>query len=75
MNREGKPALDPKIKAKMQAPIIDAFERGSTAYADTALVGNDGVIDPRDTRDVLGMAISVAMNAPKMGTGYGVFRM
>jgi len=75
LKREGKPPLDPKIKAKMQAPIIDAFERGATAYADTALVGNDGVIDPRDTRDVLGMAISIAMNAPKMNTGYGVFRM
>ena len=43
------PLLDPRvviqIKAKMQAPIINAFEKMSTAYADTSAVGDDGIIE------------------------------
>jgi len=75
LKREGKPPLTKEVKDMMQAPIIEAFESGSTAYADTSSVGDDGIIDPRDTRDVLGMAISISLNAPKVDTQYGVFRM
>ena len=36
---------------------------------------DDGVIDPVDTRNVLGLSISAALNAPKVDTKFGVFRM
>ncbi len=48
----------------------------ATAYHSTAEIWDDGIIDPRDTRDVLGMAISAALNSdPEPDRGYGVFRM
>jgi len=41
----------------------------------SARLWDDGVIDPTDTRDVLGLAISASLNAPIEETRYGVFRM
>ena len=46
----------------------------SDLYA-SARLWDDGVIDPADTRDVLGLAISASLNAPIEETRYGVFRM
>jgi 3-methylcrotonyl-CoA carboxylase beta subunit len=75
LKREGKPPLSKEQIEMMQEPIIDAFESTNSAYHSTANVFDDGVIDPRHTRDTLGMAISISLNAPKMTNGYGVFRM
>mmetsp|Transcript_34247 Transcript_34247/g.67426 ORF Transcript_34247/g.67426 Transcript_34247/m.67426 type:complete len:1185 (-) Transcript_34247:312-3866(-) len=75
LKREGKPPLSDKMKKMMQAPIIKQFEAGSTAYDSTRAVFDDGIIDPRDTRDVLAQAISISLNAPYPNNGYGVFRM
>ncbi|MED6296890.1 MAG: hypothetical protein VX828_01185, partial [Candidatus Thermoplasmatota archaeon] len=36
---------------------------------------DDGIIDPRDTRDILGLAISASLNAPMPETDFGIFRM
>ena len=44
-------------------------------YYSTARLWDDGIIDPRDTRDVLGLAISASLNAPMPETDYGIFRM
>ncbi|MEY2818954.1 MAG: hypothetical protein RL275_2417, partial [Chloroflexota bacterium] len=41
----------------------------------SARLWDDGVIDPVDTRQVLGLALSVVLNAPKEDGGFGVFRM
>ena len=62
------------------APIRDAFEQQvegeSTALFATGRIWDDGIIDPRDTRTVLTMALSAVHSAPVQGTsGYGVFRM
>ena len=51
------------------------YEEESNPYYSTARLWDDGVIDPRDTRDVLGLCISASLNAPMPDTGYGVFRM
>ena len=51
------------------------YERESSPYYSTGRLWDDGVIDPRDTRDVLGLSISASLNAPMPETGYGVFRM
>ncbi|MGH9056884.1 MAG: acyl-CoA carboxylase subunit beta [Acidimicrobiales bacterium] len=56
--------------------IEDQIERESHAFFVTARLYDDGVIDPRDTRTVLGMALSAAHSAPVAGRrGFGVFRM
>ena len=51
------------------------YERESSPYYSSARLWDDGVIDPRDTRDVLGLSISASLNAPMPETRYGVFRM
>ena len=51
------------------------YEEESNPYYSTARLWDDGVIDPQDTRDVLGLCISASLNAPMPDTGYGVFRM
>jgi len=58
-----------------KAPIRDQYERQGHPYYATARLWDDGVIDPADTRRVLGLAISTAMNAPIEKGQFGVFRM
>ncbi len=56
-------------------PIIDQFEhQGHPLYA-SARLWDDGIIDPRKTRDVLGLSLSATLNAPIGETRFGVFRM
>ena len=58
-----------------KAPIRDRYETEGSPYHATAQMWDDGVIDPVQTRDVLGLAISAALNAPIPKTRFGVFRM
>ena len=53
----------------------EQYERQGHPYYASARLWDDGVIDPADTRRVLGLAISAAMNAPIERQNYGVFRM
>jgi 3-methylcrotonyl-CoA carboxylase beta subunit len=55
--------------------LREQYERQGQPYYATARLWDDGVIDPRDTRDVLGLALSAAGNAPLAEVRYGVFRM
>jgi len=56
-------------------PILDKYSEEGNAYYSTARLWDDGVIDPADTRMVLALGISAAMNAPREETRFGVFRM
>jgi 3-methylcrotonyl-CoA carboxylase beta subunit len=56
-------------------PIRDQYEQQGHPYYATARLWDDGVIDPAQTRTVLGLAISACANAPLEEVGYGVFRM
>jgi 3-methylcrotonyl-CoA carboxylase beta subunit len=56
-------------------PIRDQYERQGHPYYASARLWDDGIIDPRDTRDVLGLGISASLNAPIEKTDFGVFRM
>jgi 3-methylcrotonyl-CoA carboxylase beta subunit len=56
-------------------PIREQYEVQGHPYYASARLWDDGVIDPRDTRRVLGLAISAALNAPIEATRFGVFRM
>jgi 3-methylcrotonyl-CoA carboxylase beta subunit len=56
-------------------PIRDQYEHQGNPYYSTARLWDDGVIDPLDTRMVLGLALSACANAPLPEPRYGVFRM
>jgi 3-methylcrotonyl-CoA carboxylase beta subunit len=58
-----------------KAPIRQKYEDEGNPYYATARLWDDGVIDPVQTRDVLGLAISASLNAPIPDTPFGVFRM
>ncbi len=56
-------------------PIREMYEREGSPYFSTARLWDDGIIDPADTRRVLGLALSAALNAPMGERGFGLFRM
>ncbi|HET9577860.1 MAG TPA: carboxyl transferase domain-containing protein [Usitatibacter sp.] len=58
-----------------KAPIREQYERQGHPYYATARLWDDGVIDPADTRRVLGLALDVVAQSPAEPTHYGVFRM
>ncbi|HVV96990.1 MAG TPA: carboxyl transferase domain-containing protein [Rhodanobacteraceae bacterium] len=58
-----------------KAPIREQYERQGHPYYATARLWDDGIIDPADTRRVLGLAISASLNAPIEPGRFGVFRM
>ncbi len=58
-----------------KAPIRQKYEDEGNPYYATARLWDDGVIDPAQTRDVLGLAISASLNAPVLETTFGLFRM
>jgi 3-methylcrotonyl-CoA carboxylase beta subunit len=58
-----------------KAPIRAQYETQGHPYYATARLWDDGVIDPADTRMVLGLGLSAALNAPIQDTTFGVFRM
>jgi 3-methylcrotonyl-CoA carboxylase beta subunit len=62
-------------EAAFKAPIREQYEHQGHPYYASARLWDDGVIDPIDTRRVLGLAISAALNAPIESGRYGVFRM
>ena len=58
-----------------KAPVRAQYEREGHPYFASARLWDDGIIDPADTRKVLGLAISAALNHPIEPTTFGVFRM
>jgi 3-methylcrotonyl-CoA carboxylase beta subunit len=65
----------PAEEEAFKAPIRQTYEDEGNPYYATARLWDDGVIDPAQTRDVLGLSISAALNAPIPQTRFGVFRM
>ncbi|XP_022905850.2 probable methylcrotonoyl-CoA carboxylase beta chain, mitochondrial [Onthophagus taurus] len=58
-----------------EKPIIEQFDNESSAYFSSARIWDDGIIDPKDTRKVLGLSLAAALNSEKKKTTFGVFRM
>jgi 3-methylcrotonyl-CoA carboxylase beta subunit len=79
IKRDGLEAEGKKWSAKdeeeFKQPIRDRYEMEGDPYHATARGWDDGVIDPAQTRDVLGLSISASLNAPIPETRFGVFRM
>ena len=65
----------PEEEEAFKAPIRQRYEDEGSPYHATARLWDDGIIDPAQTRDVLGLAISASLNAPVPKTRFGVFRM
>ena len=65
---------DEEFQAYRQ-PILDKYEEEGSPYFATARLWDDGIIDPAKTRDVLGLGLSAALNAPIPPPQVGVFRM
>uniref|UniRef100_A0A667ZMK2 methylcrotonoyl-CoA carboxylase n=1 Tax=Myripristis murdjan TaxID=586833 RepID=A0A667ZMK2_9TELE len=72
--REGK-EFTAEQEAAMKEPIVRRFEEEGSPYYSSARLWDDGIIDPADTRLVLGLSLSAALNAPMKKTHFGVFRM
>lgn len=58
-----------------KSKITEAYEREGNCYYSTARLWDDGIIDPADTRKIIGFCISASLNRPSEDTKYGVFRM
>jgi acetyl-CoA carboxylase carboxyltransferase component len=68
--------FDEEEDATIVAAVEETQEKGSLALVATGAISDDGIIDPRETRTVLGMCLSVVRNRAIEGaTGYGVFRL
>jgi acetyl-CoA carboxylase carboxyltransferase component len=67
--------MSPEEQDEFRAPIVDKYELEGSPYYSTARLWDDGIIDPVDTRTVLGLGISAALNAPIPKTDFGIFRM
>jgi 3-methylcrotonyl-CoA carboxylase beta subunit len=74
LTREGEEMTDEE-REEFKEPILEKYEEEGNPYHSTARLWDDGVIDPADTRMVLGLGLSAAANAPLEETKYGVFRM
>ncbi|ONS67015.1 carboxyl transferase domain-containing protein [Burkholderia cenocepacia] len=68
-------AWSPEEEEAFKQPIRDQYERQGHPYYASARLWDDGVIDPAQTRDVLGLGLAASMNAPIDDTRFGVFRM
>jgi acetyl-CoA carboxylase carboxyltransferase component len=75
MSRENLPEMSDYELENLRKPILEKYETEGSPYYSTARLWDDGIIDPRDTRDILGLCISASLNAPLPEQNYGVFRM
>ena len=65
----------PAEEEAFKDPIRAAYEEKGNPYYASARLWDDGIIEPAQTRDVVGLALAAAANAPLAPVGYGVFRM
>ncbi|MBU8869248.1 MAG: acyl-CoA carboxylase subunit beta [Gemmatimonadales bacterium] len=68
-------SLTPEQESEIVDPILAKYEEEGHAYYSSARLWDDGVIDPAQTRDVLGLALAASLNAPIPPVKFGVYRM
>ena len=73
LNRDGH-APDAAVIEGVYQETLKAYQEQLSAYYSTSNLWDDGILDPLDTRNALGIALSVSLNAPLAAPGYGVFR-
>ena len=74
LERSGK-AWSDEEEAAFKAPVISQFEAQSHPLYASARLWDDGIVDPRQTRTILGLSLSATLNAPIADTRFGLFRM
>ncbi len=67
--------LTPEVEATIREPVLATYEQESSAYYGSARLWDDGIIDPAETRDVLGLVLGVVHRVPIPPPRHGVFRM
>ena len=72
--REDK-TMTPEEQEDFRRPMLESYEEEGNPYYSTARLWDDGIIDPVETRNVLGLGISASLNAPFPERNQGVFRM
>jgi acetyl-CoA carboxylase carboxyltransferase component len=73
--RQRQPAMSAAEQAAFKQPTLDKYEQEGNPYYATARLWDDGILDPVETRQALGLALSACFNAPIQESNYGVFRM
>jgi len=73
MKRNGE-AVDEAVIEELRQTTRAAYMEQVSAYYATSQIWDDGILDPVDTRNALGMAITASLNAPLAAPGYGIFR-
>ena len=71
----GKKLLTASEVAEFEKPILDKYEKEGSPYYSTARLWDDGIIDPAQTRDLLGLSIAASLNSEINEAKFGVFRM
>ena len=74
LERQGQ-TLEDQERESLQRPILEKYEIEGDPYYSTARLWDDGIIDPVDTRTVVGLGIAASINAPFPEKKHGVFRM
>jgi len=65
---------DAKQLEEIKADVLGNFQHQTSAYYTSSEIWDDGIIDPVDTRNALGISIAASLNAPFEGSKYGVMR-
>ncbi len=75
LGREGRPQLTSEEADEFKRPTLEKYEREGHPYYSSARLWDDGILDPAETRTVLGLALSIVLNSPREAGAFGVFRM
>ncbi|NQT65031.1 MAG: methylcrotonoyl-CoA carboxylase, partial [FCB group bacterium] len=75
LKHRGMPEMNEDEAKKFMQPILDKYEEEGSAFYSTSRMWDDGIIDPVDTRKILGMAIAISLNKKYPDQKNGVFRM
>lgn len=75
LRASGKKEMGAEEVATFHKPILDKYEKEGSCYYSTARLWDDGIIEPHQTRDVLGLALAASLNHGIKPTKFGVFRM
>ena len=73
--RRGEPEMTPAELADFERPTREKYEEEGNPFYATARLWDDGILDPAQTRTVLGLALAAVGNAPAEETRFGIFRM
>ena len=72
--KEGK-SMSPEEQAEFKRPILEDYENRSSCVYSSARLWDDGILDPKETRHALGLALAVAAKQDTPEPKYGIYRM